>query len=123
MVNLLKKPIYRDDALRRAIAKLPCVCCGRWGHTQAAHIGGVQEGKGMRIKVSDSLEAALCTIHREGGALVDGCHEKFDKYQIDNDRGYEFIALTYVALVEAGLLKVAEADADFMEGDNGQAQE
>ena len=108
MVNLLKQPIYRDDNLRRAIATLPCVCCGRWGSTQAAHIGGVQEGKGMRIKVSDSLEAALCTVHEEGGKLVEGCHEKFDQYKIDNERGWEFIARTYVALLEAGLLKVAK---------------
>lgn len=108
MVTLLKTPIYRDEKLRRAIATLPCVCCGRHGYTQAAHIGGVAEGKGMRLKVSDSLEAALCTLHPEGGHLVAGCHEKFDQYQIDNDRGWEFIAKTYAALIEAGLLKVAK---------------
>jgi hypothetical protein len=110
MVNLLKQPIYRDEKLRMAIATLPCVCCGRWGYTQAAHVGGVQEGKGMRIKVSDTLEAALCTINPSGPGqtLVDGCHEKFDKYQIDNERGWEFIAKTYIALVEAGKLKVVK---------------
>jgi hypothetical protein len=108
MVTLQKREIYRDERLRRAIASLACVCCGRHGYTQSAHIGGVAEGKGMRLKVSDSLEAALCTVHPEGSFLVDGCHEKFDQYKIDNDRGWEFIAKTYVALIEAGLIRVVK---------------
>jgi hypothetical protein len=108
MGDYLKKPIFRSEPLRRAVADLHCVCCGIHGYTQAAHIGGVGEGKGMGIKVPDSHIAALCGPHmgRGGHGLVPGCHIDFDHRAIDGDRGWEFVAKTYIALVESGAIAV-----------------
>ena len=48
--------MFRSEKLRRAVAGLPCQHCGREGCTQAAHRN---ESKGMGMKVSDALLAAL----------------------------------------------------------------
>lgn len=54
--------MFRSEKLRRAVAGLPCQHCGREGCTQAAHRN---ESKGMGMKVSDALLAALCVdCHR-----------------------------------------------------------
>ncbi|HEM7842592.1 DUF968 domain-containing protein [Burkholderia multivorans] len=87
---------YRSEKLRRAVASLPCVCCGREGMTQAAH---ANQGKGMGIKASDARIAALC---------VD-CHSRLDqggKMTKAERRAFEdqMVARTYVELVERGLL-------------------
>lgn len=49
--------IYRSKKWLAAVAQIECcVLCGRYG-TQVAHRN---EGKGMGLKVDDSLTAALC---------------------------------------------------------------
>lgn len=51
------KSIYRSKKWLAAVAQIECcVLCGRYG-TQVAHRN---EGKGMGLKVDDSLTAALC---------------------------------------------------------------
>ena len=45
-----KQPIFRSERLRKAVAAAPCACCGIWGYSQAAHIGGLAEGKGGKLK-------------------------------------------------------------------------
>lgn len=111
MPTFFKQPAFRSEDLRRAVAYLPCVFCGVVGHTQAAHIGGLGEGKGGALKVPDSRVAALCS-DRLG---VVGCHTKFDQRTLlvegsgdlaYHALGYKLIALTYILLVEHGLLKV-----------------
>lgn len=58
-----KPTTYRNEKLRRLVAQLPCQHCGAVGQTQAAHRN---QGKGMGLKTSDSLVAALCaTCHSE----------------------------------------------------------
>lgn len=60
--------IYRSERWLSAVRSIEsCVLCGRYG-TQAAHRN---EGKGMGVKVSDCLCAALCH----------DCH-----HEIDNGR-------------------------------------
>ena len=98
LVGFPKKVSYRSEKLRRAVAALPCVCCGREGMTQAAH---ANQGKGMGIKAPDSWLAALCAE----------CHAALDQGGIlpkEERRAFEMemIAKTYVALIEAGLLQV-----------------
>ena len=62
----------RSEALRRAVASLPCVICGMPGYSQAAH---GSEGKGMGIKACDlTLFPACCD--RPG---VRGCHSQLDQ--------------------------------------------
>ena len=101
-----KRPIFRSERLRKAVAAAPCACCGIWGFSQAAHIGGLAEGKGGKLKVPDSHIAALCTVHTNGrGTLVPGCHEDFDQHRVPAERGWEFIAKTYIWLVENERLK------------------
>lgn len=56
---------FRSESWRRAVASLPCVICGRYGETQAAHRN---QGKGMGMKVDDCWTAALCT----------SCHSEID---------------------------------------------
>jgi hypothetical protein len=101
------KPVsYRNPDLLKAVSTVHCVSCYVWNHTQAAHIGGLAEGKGGAIKVADSYIAALCTVHRRGNHLVQGCHEQFDLHKIDGAFAWEFIAKTYIAMIESGVLRV-----------------
>lgn len=58
--------VFRSESFRRLVASLPCQHCGAHGRTQAAHRN---EGKGMGIKTSDALVAALCFE----------CHAELDK--------------------------------------------
>lgn len=93
---------YRSEKLRRAVASLPCVCCGRQGATQAAHANLSCFGKGMGHKASDAATMALCVT----------CHAELDqgKSMGKLERWHqqmEWIAKTSVALIEAGLLEVA----------------
>lgn len=51
--------VYRNTKLIKLLRELPCQCCGRLSETVcAAHRN---EGKGMGIKVSDALCAAMCS--------------------------------------------------------------
>ncbi|WP_454751662.1 DUF968 domain-containing protein [Cupriavidus necator] len=93
---------YRSEKLRRAVASLPCVCCGRQGATQAAHANLACFGKGMGHKASDAAIMALCIA----------CHVMLDQGKDMTkaerwDKQMEWIAKTSVALIEAGLLEVA----------------
>jgi hypothetical protein len=99
----LKVPIYRSEDLRYAATRLRCVRCGA-AEAQAAHIGGLAEGKGRGLKVADSRIAALCPDRF--GAL--GCHTLIDQHKVECDP-WELIAKTYIALVEAGALEVAKS--------------
>lgn len=100
LVGFPKPLTFRSEKLRRAVAELPCVCCGRVGLTQAAH---ANQGKGMSIKASDAMIAALCvTCHSDldtGGAMTKAERRAFE---------HEVIAKTYIALIEAGLLEVTK---------------
>ena len=92
--------MFRSEKLRRAVASLPCQHCGRDGHTQAAHRN---ESKGMGLKTSDALLAALCV----------NCHRELDqgKYMSKAERRDMWnraCILTYQALVESGVLVVKE---------------
>ena len=67
----------RSEALRRAVASLPCINCGVPGYSQCAHSNS---GKGAGIKASDLDSFPLCTVHASAdGRLVQGCHENFDQ--------------------------------------------
>lgn len=57
--------MYRSTKWLKAVREIECcVLCGKYG-VQAAHRN---EGKGMGIKVDDSLTAALC----------EECHSRID---------------------------------------------
>jgi hypothetical protein len=72
-----KSAPVRSEALRRAVASLPCINCGIPGHSQCAHSNS---GKGAGIKASDLDSFPLCTVHPGAdGRLVQGCHENFDR--------------------------------------------
>ena len=98
-IGCIPKPsTFRSEKLRRAVADLPCQACGREGFTQAAH---ANMGKGMGIKVSDALVAALCTkCHSEldsGGKMSKVARREFEA---------EMVLKTYVALIESGVIGV-----------------
>ncbi|WP_454004987.1 hypothetical protein [Alcaligenes sp. Marseille-Q7550] len=67
--------VYRSERHRRNVAALPCANCGRWGRSQAAHMNGVEFGKGLGLKVSDALMFPLC-VDEVG---VRGCHSLLDQ--------------------------------------------
>lgn len=100
LVGFPKPFTFRSDRLRRAVAELPCVSCGRVGETQAAH---GNQGKGLAIKSSDARLAALCfRCHAnldQGGKMTKAERRAFED---------EMIAKTYVMLVEAGKLEVVK---------------
>ena len=69
-----KSAPVRSEALRRAVAALPCIACGIQGYSQAAHLP--PEAKGM--KQSDLLTFPLCCT-RVG---IAGCHQDYDQNRL-----------------------------------------
>lgn len=63
-----KQKPWRSEKHRRNVASLNCVVCGRHGPSQCAHIN---HGKGLAMKVCDSLTFPACpqchTAHDQGG--------------------------------------------------------
>ena len=90
--------IYRNKKWLQAVREIDCcVLCGRYG-VQAAHRN---EGKGIGMKVDDSLTAALCPE----------CHTRIDNGRdlSREDRRAEMdraIVLTLQALTRDGRLIV-----------------
>lgn len=72
--------VFRSLVHRRRVAALDCICCGRVGRSQAAHLNLVALGKGKGLKVSDALLVPLCAD--ELGQR--GCH-----YQLDQGGAYD----------------------------------
>lgn len=81
---------------------LPCVGCGVRGKTQVAHSNLLRHGKGKSLKASDAAIMALCH---------DYCHPQLDQGGLPAELAYlltmQYIADTYIMLMEAGLLEVA----------------
>lgn len=73
-----KDGTFRSEKYRAAVAARPCAYCGTEGRSQAAHIGGVAQGKGGARKVSDARLLPLCADQM--GAV--GCHTKFDHHRL-----------------------------------------
>lgn len=95
----LKTPLFRSEKFRRLVASLPCQHCNRYCATQAAHRN---EGKGMSMKTSDALVAALCTT----------CHHELDNGKTltkeeRRDMWNRAYIKTMQALIEQKLLIVA----------------
>lgn len=67
--------VYRSEQHRRNVAALPCANCGRWNRSQAAHMNGIEFGKGLGLKVSDALMFPLCADNAWGR----GCHSMLDQ--------------------------------------------
>lgn len=95
----LKQQTFRSEAWRKAVAKLPCICCKREGMTQAAHPN--HRGKGLAHKAPDCWCVPLCVY----------CHAEFDqgkKWSKLEKREVmdEWIILTILDLAGAGMLAV-----------------
>lgn len=90
--------IYRSNKWLQAVRELECcVLCGRYG-VQAAHRN---EGKGVGIKVDDSLTAALCV---ECHARIDnGKDMSRDERRSEMDRA---IVLTLQMLTRNGRVHI-----------------
>lgn len=71
-VQVHKAAPVRSEALRRAVASLPCAICGIYGYSQAAH---ANTGKGMGMKACDLTCFPACGT-RPGEV---GCHAKLDQ--------------------------------------------
>lgn len=69
---LPKDEPVRCEAYRRAVAQLPCVICGIYGYSQAAH---ANTGKGMGLKACDLTLFPACA-DRPG---MRGCHAQLDQ--------------------------------------------
>ena len=105
--------IFRSEKLRRYVAAMTCVHCGAID-TQAAHRN---LGKGMALKASDGLLAALCwrehaRIDQGKDMTRDERRELMDAYivrtfrraQIRRDLDHELLAKWESELHKAGLL-------------------
>ena len=78
----------RSEALRRAVASLPCQHCGIVGQTQCSHSNQAKHGHGSKIKSSDEYSAALCVRHH---AMVDSSYsmtgqEREDMWQAAHEK-------------------------------------
>lgn len=64
-----------EAAHYRAVAALPCACCGIVGYSQAAHSNRSQDGKGLGLKAHYRATFPLCCA-RPGEI---GCHIRHDQ--------------------------------------------
>lgn len=101
------EPIDKENALyskayRMAVASLPCINCGRVGHSQHAH---ENENKGKALKLDDRRAMPLCADDYG----IFGCHSRFDRYALFLDRaehirmGREWAAQTRKQIENLGL--------------------
>ena len=65
----------RHEGYRRLVAALPCIHCGLWNCSQAAH---PNYGKAKGRKTDDRLCFPLCCVR----PLVSGCHVRHDNYNL-----------------------------------------
>ena len=92
-----KRPPFRSESWRRAVASLPCVVCFREGPSQAAHANHL--GKGMGMKASDCFTVPMCPEH----------HAEFDQgrtwsKQEKREMMERWILLTLEDLAREGLV-------------------
>ena len=92
--------MFRSEKLRRHVADMPCVNCGR-ADVQAAHANLGEFGKGMGMKASDAALMSLCCA----------CHTDLDQGSTMDKQGkrdfqYQMIARTLVRAIEQGRLVV-----------------
>lgn len=80
----------RSKAYLRLVAQLPCLYCGIWGHSQAAHSN---TGKGMGTKACDLQTFPLCA-DRPGQR---GCHSLFDQGALFGKEARRLIEPAWVA--------------------------
>ena len=69
-----KHNAIEHEGYRRLVAALPCIHCGIWHQSQAAH--PPPTGKG--IKEDDRECFPLCCTR----PLITGCHTEFDQYRL-----------------------------------------
>jgi hypothetical protein len=69
-----KQNAIEHEGYRRLVAALPCIRCGIWHQSQAAH--PPPTGKG--IKEDDRECFPLCCTR----PLITGCHVEFDQYRL-----------------------------------------
>jgi hypothetical protein len=80
----------RSQAYLRLVAQLPCMHCGIWGYSQAAH---ANTGKGMALKACDLQTFPLC-CDRPGQR---GCHCLFDQGALFGKEARRLIEPAWVA--------------------------
>ena len=80
----------RSKAYLRLVAQLPCMHCGIWGYSQAAH---ANTGKGMALKACDLQTFPLC-CDRPGQR---GCHSLFDQGALFGKEARRLIEPAWVA--------------------------
>lgn len=73
-----KQDAVRSEPYRRLVALQPCRNCHIQGWSQAAH----PPPSGKAIKEDDLDCFALCTTRPGPKGAVEGCHPKFDSYQL-----------------------------------------
>lgn len=89
-----KSEPVRSTAYRRLVACHPCVNCGIENYSQCAH--GPALGRGM--KACDLFTFPLC--HEFGN----GCHVKFDRYELGDADWRREKALEWAAQTQAAVL-------------------
>lgn len=74
--SYFKVPVLRSEPYRMLVAMRPCIHCGLWGSSQAAHPN--KGGKGKGVKLDDRLCFPLCCTRMDRV----GCHEQHDQYKL-----------------------------------------
>jgi hypothetical protein len=70
------KRTYHSRARQKFVNLMPCAACGVWGHSQNAHVLGV-DGAGRKGPYTSI--APLCGARFDGkGGVWPGCHHVFD---------------------------------------------
>lgn len=80
---------YRSEKLRRLVAMLPCINCGKQGPNQCAH---ANYGKGMGMKASDLDTFSLCPDchrrHDQGGELTKTARRQIEQRWVEETRAH-----------------------------------
>lgn len=107
-----KASVYRSEQHRRRIAMLPCINCGIYGISQAAHLNLSALGKGAGLKTSDALLVPLCAADYNNK----GCHHMLDQSGAMTKEHSRKVQLRWIREIRALLIKrdhwpdAAEAD-------------
>jgi hypothetical protein len=75
-----KENAVESEPYRRLVAMGPCKNCQIQGFSQAAH----EPPSGKSIKQDDRGCFALCCNRPGPKGIVEGCHPKFDRYELFN---------------------------------------
>lgn len=100
VVSTPKVDAVESEPYRRLVAARPCINCGIWNYSQAAH----PHPTGKAIKEDDRTCFPLCCTR----LLITGCHVEFDQYRLFPPEQVRAVAARWGALTRESIIQAGE---------------